>query len=293
MKDLTFSDIREIITIATDFRLWYEDTGLEVDLSIPKLQEYLDHEYPLYSRVESLDKTALQELCALMWIGRGDSFPANEWDEAVEYARTIVPDYIVEKYPLVEYLTDGLKALGYYSEYSSYCFEFSARQRQYKNILEVADITQELYDYLRKNPNTLYEFSPRRFEELIADILGQNGFETHLTQQTRDGGRDIIALYTTPLATLMTIVECKRYSQKRKIGIETVERFLYVVDRKDDASMGMIVTTSSFTKGAKEIETARPYRLSLKDFQDIQDWLDSAGTKYEKNDAGIWLPNSA
>ena len=309
MKALTFSDIREIITIDTDFRLWYEDVGKAVDLSVsglqdlqfvpldevkpPRLQEYHNHKYPLYSRVESLDKLALQELCALMWIGRGDSFPASDWQDAVEYARTTNIGYIISKFPLVEYLTDGLKEMGYLSEYSEYCIQFSNRQREYKNLIEVADFTRELYEYLGKHPNMLHEFSPRRFEQLVADILKNSGYEVHLTQETRDGGRDILAVYSTPMAQLMTIVECKKYAQNKKIGIETVERFLYVVDRKDDASMGMIVTTSSFTKGARDIEMARPYRLSLKDFEDIQGWLDIAGRKYEKNGSGIWLPNVA
>lgn len=274
MKSLTFSEIREIITTATDYRLWYEkDVGQTVHLSMPKLLEYLDNQYPLYSRVESLNKPALQELSALMWIGRGDSYLPSEWEEAVEYASNIHPGYIVDKYPLIEYLTNGLKKMGDYSEYASHLAQFATRQRDYKNLIEVADFTRELYDYLRKHPETLYQLPPYRFEELIADILKNSGFDTHLTQQTKDGGRDIIAFYSTPVAKLMTIVECKRYSQTRKIGVAPVERFLYVIDRKDEASMGMIVTTSSFTKGARDIEKARPYRLSLKDFDDIQDWL--------------------
>lgn len=57
----------------------------------------------------------------------------------------------------------------------------------------VTDINTELKRYLNKHPEKLYDLSPRKFEELIAAILEDLGFEVELTQATRDGGSDIIA----------------------------------------------------------------------------------------------------
>ena len=39
----------------------------------------------------------------------------------------------------------------------------------------------------------IYDISPREFEEVIERVLQDQGFETTLTQQTRDDGRGIIA----------------------------------------------------------------------------------------------------
>ena len=39
----------------------------------------------------------------------------------------------------------------------------------------------------------IYDVSPREFEEIVEQVLKDEGIHTHRTQPTRDGGRDIIA----------------------------------------------------------------------------------------------------
>lgn len=46
---------------------------------------------------------------------------------------------------------------------------------------------------IAQNRELIYNISPREFEEVIERVLQDEGFETKLTQQTRDGGCDIIA----------------------------------------------------------------------------------------------------
>ena len=46
---------------------------------------------------------------------------------------------------------------------------------------------------IAQNRELIYDISPREFEAVIERVLQDEGFETKLTQQTRDGGRDIIA----------------------------------------------------------------------------------------------------
>jgi hypothetical protein len=41
----------------------------------------------------------------------------------------------------------------------------------------VIDVNKELKRYLAKHPQKLYDLSPRKFEELVADILKDFGFE--------------------------------------------------------------------------------------------------------------------
>ncbi|AZB11943.1 hypothetical protein EG344_23830 [Chryseobacterium sp. G0162] len=52
--------------------------------------------------------------------------------------------------------------------------------------------------------------------------MRSKGFDVTLTLQTRDGGKDIIALYKSPFGHQMFIVECKKYNEENKFGVELV-----------------------------------------------------------------------
>jgi restriction system protein len=70
----------------------------------------------------------------------------------------------------------------------------------------------------------------------------------------------------------MLLVECKRYSPPNKVSVETARQSYGVVQR-DRASAGVIVTTSYFTKPAKEFASGVPYQLFLIDFDNLSNWL--------------------
>lgn len=139
-------------------------------------------------------------------------------------------------------------------------------------IVEICDVNEELKKYLAKHPEYLYSLSPRRFEELIANILNDFGFEVQLTNITRDGGKDIIAYIRNEVCRLLTYIECKKYSPERKVGVEIV-RSVYGVQTMHRANKSMIVTTSFFTKGAKEEVRKIQPQMDLKDFESIKKWL--------------------
>lgn len=136
----------------------------------------------------------------------------------------------------------------------------------------VTDIDEEIKKYFKKHPEKLYELNPRKFEELIASILQDLGFSVELTKATRDGGRDIIASIRTKVTTLLTYVECKRYSPDNKIDVGLIRQVIGVHAIHKPAK-SIIVTTSFFTKNAiKEAKTFE-HQLDLKDFNDIKQWL--------------------
>jgi restriction endonuclease Mrr len=162
---------------------------------------------------------------------------------------------------------------------------------QHRLDVEVSVINVELAKYLSKHPELLYQMSPRRFEELIAEILRDMGYEVNLTPATRDGGRDILAVFRVPIGEILTIVECKRFKPERKVGIDIVERFMFALDRKDNASFGVVATTSYFSPDARAIEKDFRWRLGLRDFNAIQNWLGKYGTWACSDSSGIWLPN--
>jgi len=67
------------------------------------------------------------------------------------------------------------------------------------------------------NNDKLYVLSGRQFETIIAELLASQGFGVELTQQTKDGGYDIIALSKINNdIPLKFLVECKKYDSSRK-----------------------------------------------------------------------------
>lgn len=138
--------------------------------------------------------------------------------------------------------------------------------------VDIGLASHELLTFLKKNPDHLYHISPREFEELVAEILTGLGWEVQLTAPTRDGGYDIFAL-TKDIAGIRTswIVECKRYSPDRKVGLN-VARSLYGVKTDLRVANALLATTSSFTKGVMDFASSR-YDFALRDLEGILEWI--------------------
>jgi HJR/Mrr/RecB family endonuclease len=138
-------------------------------------------------------------------------------------------------------------------------------------INEAARLKTIITDIFSDNKKILL-LESRQFEEVIAELLRSQGFDVDLTKRTRDGGYDIMAIkkidHHLPMKFL---VECKRYSNK-KIGIEIVRQFMYVVN-KQSANRGIIATTSYFTKDAIIEKDANPYLLDYKDKDKVMEWI--------------------
>jgi hypothetical protein len=131
----------------------------------------------------------------------------------------------------------------------------------------------ELYECIRRDPGFLRQISARQFEELVADILRNHGFDAQTTPPTRDGGIDIIACWKSPLGdTNRYFVECKHWDSTHRVGIGVVQRMLGVV-YAGGATKGMVVSSSFFTSPARRFEQEHHYQLSLHDYDDLVAWI--------------------
>jgi HJR/Mrr/RecB family endonuclease len=135
-----------------------------------------------------------------------------------------------------------------------------------------SDVAKEIASNVARDKNELYRLEPRRFEELIAYIFEENGYEVTLTQATKDGGVDIYALKSNSFGRFLTVIDCKKYAENRPIGIGMV-RQMYGTLNIEKASHAMLITTSNFTSGARDFEKEYKYHMSLKDHTDITRWL--------------------
>ena len=138
--------------------------------------------------------------------------------------------------------------------------------------LLVKDINTELKKYLYKHPEKLYDLTPRKFEELIASILEDIGFDVEITQASRDGGSDIIAYIRNAVCEYLTLVECKKYAPENKVGVGIIREVTGVHYLKK-ATKSIIVTTSYFSIDAQKEAKQFEHQLSLKDYDSIKEWL--------------------
>jgi hypothetical protein len=123
-------------------------------------------------------------------------------------------------------------------------------------------------------PATLYELSPRAFEEVIAFGLEKSGFdEVRLTPPTRDGGFDIEAFRYRPVRERL-LVECKRYALSHKVGRPTLDALLGVLHR-EKANKALLATSSTFSKEAQRLLSQEQWRLQGMGLDELLEFLRS------------------
>lgn len=135
-------------------------------------------------------------------------------------------------------------------------------------IRDVSVVDNSLLQRAKENPQIILDFSPREFERMVCELLDKQGYKVKLTKQTRDGGKDIIVVQKSVLGEFCIYVECKKYDASRPVSVGLV-RELYGTVMADNATAGMIITTSYFTKDAKDYTEKIKHRMTLKDYNDL------------------------
>jgi restriction system protein len=122
---------------------------------------------------------------------------------------------------------------------------------------------------IQEDPEFLLHFNWRRFEELTAAMLKDEGFEeTILTPASGDLGRDIIGFRGD--LRIKVFGQAKLYKPRNIVTAEEVRAFCHVIDDDRSVSKGIITTTSSFAPGsAREFASRIPTRLELQDGKDL------------------------
>ncbi len=149
---------------------------------------------------------------------------------------------------------------------------------------------QQLIIRISENQDLIYEVSPREFEEIVEQILKDDGFETRLTKATRDGGRDIIATKTGINGKpVVFFVECKRYSRKNKVDVGIV-RELYGVQTSEKVNKACLVTSSLFTRDAITFAEKQNVMIDLVDGDALHAMITRSAKKFERrNSTPRWV----
>lgn len=156
--------------------------------------------------------------------------------------------------------------------YSQDDFDSSEAYQEYDRI-------QPLIMEIAQDRNLIYNISPREFEEVIERLFQNEGFETELTQATRDGGRDIIATKFEMGKPIVFYIECKRYGSKNSVGVNIV-RSLYGVQSSDRVNKSILVTTGHVTRGARRFVDDQNTMMSVIDADEIHRLIQKSAQKY-------------
>ncbi|MBM4309236.1 MAG: restriction endonuclease [Deltaproteobacteria bacterium] len=142
-----------------------------------------------------------------------------------------------------------------------------------KTIIDVSkNVDEKLVSYFRRNPHELKRMNRRLFEELVAELFCGFGYEVELTQQTRDGGIDIIAIRRNEMQVKF-LIECKRPDPGGYVSVRAV-RELYGVKTSEGATKGIMVTTTYFSSDAKMFLDKHQWELEGKEYKDLSRRLD-------------------
>lgn len=148
---------------------------------------------------------------------------------------------------------------------------------QFKNNVELflrhyEAIDRRLIERLSKSPDLLHQLHWRQFEELLAEVFSEFGYETEIGHGIGDEGVDLRLIKHDDIGSLLILVQAKKYAPDKKIGLQPVQA-LYGAVYDEKASKGILVSTCEFAPVAKRFESKNPYRIQLAGPAELKQWL--------------------
>jgi hypothetical protein len=142
-------------------------------------------------------------------------------------------------------------------------------------IAPVSAIDDAVIRRLATDPDLIDDLSPALLDDLMSHLYARQGFDVSSVPASSEGAVDLHVLGQTPAGRTLTLVTTKCYRPGSRVGVGAV-RHLYAELLMRNASAAVIVTTSSFTKGAREFQAQIPFRISLCDRGELQRMLEQA-----------------
>ncbi|HCT6324871.1 TPA: restriction endonuclease [Morganella morganii] len=224
-----------------------------------------------------------QVLCTLgeTHFDKGKQSIFNEFDES-QYYKHIQTQFGNEAFIIARRLVELTKD----SEEASPWGWLSARVLDWKSPIELRGlfesesldamygrfIDQRYLNYLSINTEKLGSIHWRQFEALTAEYFERKGYKVEIGSGRNDGGIDVRVW--NPNANTsdppVQLIQCKR--TKSKID-KVLVKSLWADVINENAKGGIIVTTSSFSPGARDVCKARKYPVREINRQKVIQWL--------------------
>jgi hypothetical protein len=121
------------------------------------------------------------------------------------------------------------------------------------------------------NDVDIQQLNEYEFEELVAEIWEEQGWETEVTDGSGDRGIDVIAVKDEPVEQRQYI-QAKYYSIDNKVGSDEMQKYSGLYARDESVDAVVVVTTSGFTSEAEDVASNRDVRLI--DGQKLENMID-------------------
>ena len=135
---------------------------------------------------------------------------------------------------------------------------------------------QVIVDALVKDWSLADQIPFARWEEMVAAAFDRAGYdEVTLTPRSGDHGRDVIAV-KKGIGSIRIIDSVKAYKHGHLVGYDDVRALSGVLHGDQQATKGIITTTSDFAPGISNdpfLKPLIPYRLELMNGAALKKWL--------------------
>jgi restriction system protein len=135
-----------------------------------------------------------------------------------------------------------------------------------------------ILEIIKRDPESIYQFSWRKWEEIIAASYKAAGFESViLTDRSADRGRDVIA-EKKGFCALRVYDQVKAYSPGHLVTADDVAALVGRVMGRTNVTKGIITTTARFAPRIMDdpaIALNAPYRIELRDREILLPFLGS------------------
>lgn len=122
----------------------------------------------------------------------------------------------------------------------------------------------------------LQEINDYDFEQFVADLWEQRGWETEVSNRSADRGVDVLATKEDGGFQTTAVIQAKRYQSGNNVGSPEVQQYASL-RQQENADIAIVVTTSSFSTQAKAI--ANELNLKLVDGNQLVKSIESQGAQ--------------
>ena len=141
-------------------------------------------------------------------------------------------------------------------------------------IATAMDVNEQYMQWLSHHPKALGEIAWQAFERVVEEVFSDAGYLVEYTARCRGRSADMMAIRSTGEGKSEAyLVECKRYSSDRRVGLALVNQVLGAKLRAN-ADFAYLVTTSTFTRDVEsQAQQLEDLRLRIRDGEAIREWL--------------------
>ena len=119
-------------------------------------------------------------------------------------------------------------------------------------------VSQNGLDTSKSNVLTqLRRMDPDDFEEFVAELWRNRGWDAEVTSGSADKGIDIVATKQDTFEKRRHLIQVKRHGENTKVGSEDMQKYSGLYQRNEQVDSVIIVTSNQFTPEAKDVAKNR------------------------------------